>query len=91
VHPNLQEICPNLSEMYYNSAIRTLVTTYFPQIVLTEQALKIQLNELGGFPLHCDAHPSTDNRLFTCILYLNELKSGGELELYPSYNEKVVI
>jgi hypothetical protein len=50
------------------------------------QALKLQHNAGGCFPLHSDSHAMTDSRRVTALFYLNpswSRKDEGHLVLYP--------
>ena len=68
-----------------------------PSEMLFNVSLKVQMNfgENARFPIHFDSDSSTDNRRWTCLVYLNddwEEKDGGEVVLYvPFQKEKIVV
>mmetsp|Transcript_7177 Transcript_7177/g.18412 ORF Transcript_7177/g.18412 Transcript_7177/m.18412 type:complete len:237 (+) Transcript_7177:94-804(+) len=64
----------------------TMLNVVLPSVTLTSQAIKLQSNEGGCFPVHSDSDELLDDRRITAIFYLNagwEPSHGGQLRLYP--------
>lgn len=62
--------------------------------LLVHQAIKLQHNSGGCFPLHFDGDARLDPRRVSAVLYLNpdwQPGDGGELKLYPLPFEPVVV
>jgi Rps23 Pro-64 3,4-dihydroxylase Tpa1-like proline 4-hydroxylase len=64
-----------------------------PSEMLFNVSLKLQINdgENARFPIHFDSDSSTDQRRWTCLVYLNdewEEKDGGEVVLYLPFQEE---
>ena len=78
---------PFLTRLWAAAALRERLSALLGR-TLRRQTLKVQLNGGGGacFPLHFDSDPLLDDRVVTCIVYLNPDWApghGGELRLVP--------
>ncbi|KAK7253835.1 hypothetical protein SO694_00002732 [Aureococcus anophagefferens] len=78
---------PFLTRLWAAAALRERLSALLGR-TLGRQTLKVQVNGGGGacFPLHFDSDPLLDDRVVTCIVYLNPDWApghGGELRLVP--------
>ena len=78
---------PFLTRLWAAAALRERLSALLGR-TLRRQTLKVQVNGGGGacFPLHFDSDPLLDDRVVTCIVYLNPDWApghGGELRLVP--------
>ena len=109
VKKNIREVSAPFEEVdgkYLNALQkdRTLLTlmnvlkpSETPSEMLFNVSLKLQINdgENARFPIHFDSDSSTDQRRWTCLVYLNddwEERDGGEVVLYlPFQEEKKIV
>ena len=88
-----QALAPLCAQLQHDSTLRVMLSViasslspHLPLPNLTHQAIKLQYNRGGCFPMHFDSDADIDGRFITCIWYLNPNWSpgdGGELRLYP--------
>jgi len=90
--PNLADVSANLSHKDFLHQLSADMNDVFAEkkiqqeIALDYQAMKIQSNTGGSFPIHTDSDGIVDTRLISAILYLNpdwKKNDGGQLRLYP--------
>lgn len=80
---------PTLRAFHADRSLLTMIELML-DAGLHRQAVKLQYNKLGCFPVHFDSDVEMDPRVLTAIVYLNEGWSegdGGELRLYPGLRQ----
>jgi len=91
---------PNMSDVFFEDTIVASLMEYGPELRLSRgpsaKSVKLQYNRGNGgcFPLHYDNAGRPSCRKVTCVVYLNpdwKEGDGGELELMPFLQPKVVI
>ena len=80
---------PTLAAFHADRSLLTMIELML-DAGLHRQAVKLQYNKLGCFPVHFDSDVEVDPRVLTAIVYLNEgwnAGDGGELRLYPGLRQ----
>jgi len=86
-----------LNALQRDRTLLTLLNVHLPSETPSEMlfnaSLKLQINdgENARFPIHFDSDSTTDQRRWTCLVYLNddwEERDGGEVVLYLPFQEE---
>ena len=83
------EAIPTLAGFHADRSLLTMIELML-DAGLHRQAVKLQYNKLGCFPVHFDSDVEVDPRVLTAIVYLNEgwsVGDGGELRLFPGLRQ----
>lgn len=83
------ELMSKICNMSYQELLKKVPNAPINGIYFRDFTIRIYEKDSGIFKPHVDQHAgATVTRLFTIIVYLNDVYEGGETE-FPTYNKKI--